>query len=626
MFTPTNFVFGVLLLTLILFIWGKLRADLVAVISMLSLFAGGILDTSQLLSGFGNSTVIMIAALFVVGEGLSRTGVTSWMSLRIIEFAGNKPRRITIVVMLGTALLSAFISNTGTVATLLPAVIAVAWSVESFPSKLLIPLAFAANCGGLLTLTGTPPNIVVNSSLVEAGFAPLGFFEFGYIGLPLLVVAVVYMALFANRLLPESASGEKPEDLDSSVQHFAGSYELEGKFNRVKVAEGSVLADHSLRELALGKEFGVTVIDVTRDENIAHGLKYTKQLASLAVSHKNGLPGPDTVLHAGDTLLLKGSVSSLARICEAFNLTAEKIEVSGNTLRKMTMSKDTGMAEMLITPRSRYIGKTLKESGLNKQYGIQVISVLRRGELVPLNSCILQFGDAVLFRGRWQDIEVLSRDRANFTIVGRPDDMFRQVVELNWKALIAVGALVGMVVLMVLGTVPTVIAALLAAIVMVLGGCLDMGQAYRSVGWQSVVLIAAMIPLSLALDSTGGAKLIAETLVASVGTYGPLALLAGIFLLTSFFSQIINNTATAILMAPIVLQAALVAEVSPYPFMLAVSISASTAFLTPIGTTTNLMVMTPGGYAFRDYLKVGAPLVLVFFAASLVLLPLIWPF
>jgi len=626
MFTPVNFVFAVLAFTLVLFIWGKLRADLVALISMLSLFLGGVLTAPQILSGFGNSTVIMIGALFVVGEGLSRTGVTSWMSLKIIQFSGKNPRRITVVVMLGTAMLSAFISNTGTVATLLPAVIAVAWSVGSFPSKLLIPLAFAANCGGLLTLTGTPPNIVINSSLTEAGFAPIGFFEFGYIGLPLLIFAIVYMSAFGDKLLPESSSGEKPEDLDSSVERFAGSYELEGKFNRVRVEEDSALAGHSLRELDLGKEHGVTVIDITADENTVNGLQYAKLLASRVISHKNGLPGPDTIIHAGDILLLKGSIASLAKACKFFSLTAEKISVSGNSLRKITMSKDTGMAELLITPRSRYIGKTLKETALNKQYGIQIVSVLRRGELVPLNSCTIEFGDAILFRGSWENIELLSRDRLNFTVVGRPDDMFRQVVELNWKAVVAVSSLFGMVLLMVLGTVPTVIAALLAAIVMVIGGCLDMGQAYRSVGWQSVVLIAAMIPLSLALDITGGAKLIAETLVASVGSYGPVALMAGIFLLTSCFSQIINNTATTVLMAPIVMQASLVAGISPYPLMLAVSISASTAFLTPIGTTTNLMVMTPGGYAFKDYLKIGTPLVMIFFAVSLFLLPLIWPF
>ena len=630
---PTTYTFLVLAITIVLFVWGKIRSDLVAILSLLALFVGGILTTGETLSGFGDSTVIMIASLFVVGEGLSRTGVTAWLGHQIIAFAGKSPLRVLVVLMAGTAVLSAFISNTGTVATLLPAVVAIAWSIGSLPSKLLIPLAFAANTGGLLTLTGTPPNIVVSDALTAAGYEPFAYFEYAYIGLPLLVVAITYMLFLGQRLLPARETSDRPEDLEASMAGMADSFDLQGKLFLAYINPDSKLAGKTLADAALGRDYTVSVLRIDQaDPKTLPSLsrrQRRRQRILQQVDHlmpEEELPGAKTVINAYDMLTLKGASTHIQQAAKEFAFEIEPIDVDEAELSDILVTSEIGLAEVLITLRSVYSGHMVQDTNFSEKFGVQVLSIRRGDKLVTRKNNKLQFGDALLVRGSWENIDVLRSERRNFTVVGSPDDLSRQVVELNSRAIIAVLALVGMVVLMAFSVVPSVFAALIAAVVMVLGGCLDMNQAYRSISWQSVVLIAAMIPMSEALQVTGGAELIANGLVNTLGTIGPLALMAGVFLLTTGFSQVINNTATAVLVAPIVLQAAEVSGVSPYPLMMTVAISASTAFLTPIGTTTNLMVMTPGGYSFNDYVKVGLPLIILFFIVSLILVPIIWPF
>ena len=338
------------------------------------------------------------------------------------------------------------------------------------------------------------------------------------------------------------------------------------------------------------------------------------------------VPGPDTVIHKQDILLVKGSGEAVYRLMADFSLGVLPIEDDDEGLSEVLLSAEVGIAEVLLTPRSIYIGRTVVQSHFAEKFGVQVLSI-RRGDqtlLQPLEK--MAFGDALLVRGKWEDIERLQGERRNFVVVGSPEAMSRQVTELTTHSVIAILALVGMIALMVSGLVPAVVATLIAAVVMVLGGCLTMGQSYRAVSWHSVVLIGAMIPMSIALEVTGGAAFLADGLVNIFGEIGPLVLMAAVFVLTTAFSQVINNTATAVLVAPIVLRAALDLDVSPYPLLMTVAVSASTAFLTPIGTTTNLMVMTPGDYRFNDYVKVGFPLIAIFFVLSLLLIPLIWPF
>ncbi len=627
-----NYTFIVLIVTIALFIWDKLRADYVALASMIALFLGGVLTPKQAMEGFGDTSVVMIAALFVVGEGLSRSGVTTWISSKIIVIAGRSSLRVLVVLMAGTAFLSAFMSNTGTVATLLPAVIAIAWSIDSFPSKMLIPLAFAANAGGLLTLTGTPPNIVVSDVLVDAGYQPFDFFEYSWVGLPLLLATIGYMAFFGQNLLPTTESVDQPEDLDSSMRGISESFLLSGKLFLAYIAPDSSLAGKTLAESGLGQNFMVTVLRVEdriysdpAAEQSRHA-RFRQFLHQIKRPASRKLPTATTIIEPHTVLILKGASTAVKKASLELNFEIEEINLDSATLSDLLLSADVGLAEVLITPRSTYIDMTVKESSFLEKYGVQVMSIKRGSELVTRQNTKLEFGDALLVRGYWHNIDLLRNERRNFTVIGSPDELSRQVADLNWRALWAIFCLVVMVILMITKLVPAVMAVLFTAMLMVLAGCLNMNQAYRSIGWQSVVLIAAMIPMSSALAITGGAKLIATNMVSTLGGFGPLPLLAGVFILTAGFSQVLSNTATTVLVAPIVLQAAIVSEISPYPMLMMVATGASAAFMTPISSTTNLMVFTPGEYCFLDYVKVGLPLMLIFLFVSLLLVPIIWPF
>jgi len=590
--------FAILGVTIVLFVWGRWPADLVALLSLLALALSGVIETRDALAGFGNPTVVMIAALFVVGEGLSRTGVTGWGGRRLLEAARGSMNRLLVVVMAGTAGLSAFISNTGTVATLLPAVVAAAWTVGSVPSKFLVPLAFAANTGGLLTLTGTPPNIVVAQTLEQSGLRPFSFFEFALIGGPLLVVAISYMALVGRRILPTRSADQRPVDVAADLADLASAYSLGENQFRLRVRSDSSLIGKTLMEAALGPTYGVPVLRIEGRE-IA----------------------PDVVLRRDNILVVRAPNEIIDKLMHELGLGLLPPADSPDQF----VSKEIGLVEVIPTPRSEYLGRPMALGQIAERFPVQLLAVRRRGKPVVNRDLTLEFGDSLLMRGTWEAIGELQSDRHNFVVVGTPEAMANEVVGLRPRAGLAVAALAGMVVLMVSGIVSTVVAALIAAVAMILGGCLSTREAYRSISWSSVVLIAAMIPMGRALEITGGASLVAEGLVNTLGDLSPVALMAGVFLLTTGFSQVINNTATAVLVAPIVMQAAITLGVSPYPLLMIVAVSASTAFLTPIGTTTNILVYSPGSYRFTDYIKVGLPLMLLFLAVSLVLVPVFWP-
>jgi di/tricarboxylate transporter len=625
--------FAILGITVILFIIGRWPADLVALVSVLALFLGGIIDLEQALSGFASPTVIMIAALFVVGDGLSRTGVTAWLGQKMLSVAGSRKIRLLVVIMAGTALLSAFISNTGTVATLLPAVTSVAWRIGSIPSKFLMPMAFAANSGGLLTLTGTAPNIIVNDVITASGGEPFGYFEFALIGLPLLLAAIIYMVSIGRRLLPARMADERPPELTESMGELAEEYVLPGNIYRLRVRNSSGLIGKSLEQSALGRDYGVTVLSLSRQSSGAMGgtsLERSRQIVRdgierLQSDSTEDVPGPETIVRVNDILLVKGTSEALQAVMMRFNIAVQPAGAGQEQLTSDLISHEIGLAEVVIAPRSRYRRRTVAQGNFAEKYRVQVLSLRRGDQTVDLKNERLAVGDALLVRGTWQDIELLKNERRNFVVVGSPEEMVRQVVELSPQAVIALLALVGMIALMVLDLVPVVIAALLAAGVMVLGRCLSMPQAYRTISWNSVVLIAAMIPMSIALQVTGGAEFVADGLINTLGSIGPIALMAGIFLATTALSQVVSNSATTILMAPIVLQVGLDMGLSVRPLLMIVAVSASTAFLTPIGTTTNLMVTTPGDYRFQDFLRVGIPLVVLFMIISLILVPIIWP-
>lgn len=618
--------FIILGLTMALFVWGKFQPDLVAMGSLLTLYLTSIVTLEEAFSGFANPTVIMIASLFIVGEGLNRTGVTAIFGDKLIGSAHGSRIRLLVLAMVATAVLSGFISNSGTVATLMPAVVVAAWGVRSTPAAYLMPVAFAANAGGLLTLTGTPPNIVVSDALSSAGFEEFGFFEFSLIGVPLVIVAVVYMVLMGRRLLPTHATGSAPAVLDKEVDELAAVYSLNGELYRMRVRKASALRGESLRSTDLRKRFGVTVLQIR-----THEIDPSEESTASVVRHRldafatdpSALPDPDRIIARNDILIVSGTPEQVRRLEIEMMLGVLPILDAPATLSEL-ISQELGLAEVILTPRSSYIGRTIQEGVIGRSFGVLVLGI-RRGDRQLSVTDTLQFGDALLVRGKWTDISRMAEERRNFVVVGQPDEIATQVTSLTKKSWMAVGILGAMVVLMVLGTVPVSVASMLAAGAMLVAGCLTKTQAYRAVSWSTVILIGAMIPMAVALENTGGAREIADALVSTVGALGPVPLLGGVFFVTTAFSQVISNTASAVLMAPIALSAAAGLGVSPRPMMMALAVGASSAFLTPIGTAPNIMVMAPGGYTFRHYIRVGAPLQVLFILTSVALIPLIWP-
>lgn len=606
----------ILIITILLFIWGKFTPDIVALISMLSLFFFGILNLQETLSGFSNPTVIMIAALFIIGEGLSQTGWTALAGEKFIKLAGKSSTKLLLITTFGSGLLSGFVSNTGTVATLLPVTISSAWSIGTLPSKLLMPVAFGSNTGGLLTLTGTPPNIIVNNTMIESGMEGFSFFEFGLIGLPLLILALLYFKFVGHRLLPDNKTNNKPVDISSTLHKWIEAYKVDNDYYRLRVRSVSPLLNTKLGEWEFEEKYKVSILRIKR--------RFPKVLKPKEAFIE--FPENDTEFMYHDILTVKGDTKDINAIMIKFRLGLLPLEPMADEMRNNLINQEVGMSEIIVTPKSLMLGQKLRIGQFFKREGVQLMAVSRNNKPLTDREITVKAGDAYLIRGIWSDIERLKAHHENLVIVGSPEGMAKTVTNLTFKSYIALFALILMVVLLVFNLVPGAIAALLSAGIVLVSGCVPIAKAYKGISWVSVVMIAAMIPMGVALQKTGTAELLANGLVDTLGSIGPVALLAGVFILTTSFSQVINNSATAVLMAPIVILAANSLEISAAPFMIAVAISASTAFLTPVGTTTNAMVMTAGGYKFLDYLKVGAPLLILFLITTLLLVPVIWPF
>ncbi len=583
---------------------------------MLSLFVFGILDMEETLSGFSNPTVIMITALFVVGESLSQTGWTALAGQKIMKMTGKSISRLLMLTTLGSGILSGFVSNTGTVATLLPVTISSAWSIGTLPSKLLLPVAFGSNTGGLLTLTGTPPNIIVNNTMIEKNLDGFSFFEFGLIGLPLLIITLLYFKYVGYRLLPANKTRNKPVDIDSTVHKWIEAYQVDDDYYRLRIRSLSPLINTEIGQWNFEKDFQVSILRLKRRH--PNRLKGTEPFIEF--------PDESTEMRYHDIITVKGDTEAINALMIKFRLGLLPLEPIVDELRNNLINQEVGMAEVIVTPKSTLVGRRTRIGNFFRRYGVQLMAASRNNVPFTERHISVKAGDAFLIRGSWSDIELLKEQHENLVICGSPEGMSKTVSDLTFKSYVAMGSLLLMIGLLVFEVVPGAIAALLSAGIVIVSGCVSVVKAYKGISWISVVMIAAMIPMGLALQKTGLATTMANGLVDTLGTFHPSVMLAGVFLLTTAFSQVINNSATAVLMAPIVIIAAQTLKVSPEPFMIAVAISASTAFLTPVGTTTNAMVLSAGGYQFKDYLRVGAPLLLVFLITTLFLVPLIWPF
>ena len=611
-------VLAILVAAIVLFVTEWLRVDMVALGVVVSLMLSGVLTTAEALAGFSNPAVLSIAALFIVGGAVLNTGLADAIGRRILRVAGEGETRLMLVIMITVALLSAVMSSTGTVAVLLPAIISVAHRSRISPSRLLIPLSFGALLGGAATLIGTAPNLIVADVLVQAELDPFGFFDYTPIGLALLLVGVSFMLAFGRRLLPD----RKPEAALQRVetpQELIAHYRLPDNLFRLRVRRDSDLAGRTVREAALRQRFGVTVIEVLRPARSSP----VSELLDRSDGAESIQPDPDTELAAKDVLIVQGDGNDVGSAAAFWNLALQPVTSEDE---EALITEEIGLAEALLPPRSSLVGKTLGEIEFGRRYKLTVLGINRPGvdELLDLKTTPLRFGDILLVQGPWRHILALREHPNDFVVMGQPERM--SGAPKPAKSGLTLVIMGGMLVLLVTNLLPVATASLLAALAVVLSGCLTMDEAYRVIDWKSLVLIAGMLPLSQAMERVELIDLAAQGLITGLGGLGPLAVLAGLLLLTAAFTQVLSNTATTVLIAPIALAAAQTLGVGPYAFMMAVAMAASLGMASPVASPVNTLVMSAGNYRFADYLKVGGPLTLLLIAVSTAVLPLLWPF
>lgn len=615
----------ILALSAVFFVNGKLRSDLVALCALVLLIVFNILTPEEALSGFSNPIVIMMVGLFVVGGAIFKTGLAKMISSKILRLAGKSELKLFILIMMVTAFIGAFVSNTGTVALMLPIVVSMAASANISPGRFLMPLAFASSMGGMATLIGTPPNLVVDEVLSNAGFTDLSFFSFTPIGVICVLIGLVVLIPLSKFFLVKKEDGKDTKTTTGrSPKELAKKYQLSDNLYRIQIRPGSRIGGKKLQELNITQAYNLSILEIRRQSSSqGRFLKTVDQ----------SLAGPHTELQENDILYVFGPFEKVNQFAKEQNLELTDTHVSeyveGAEVEKLSV-REIGIAEVLLMPDSKLINKAVKDSGFRDKYSVNILGIQRKGEYIlnDIKDIKMHAGDILLIQGTWDSIARMSQKQSQWVVLGQPLEEASKVT-LDYKAPVAALIMVLMIAAMVFDfiPIPPVAAVIIAGILMVLTGCFrNVEEAYKTINWESVVLIAAMLPMSLALEKTGASNLISEKLVSGLGDYGPLVLMAGIYFTTSLLTMFISNTATAVLVAPIALQSAIAINVSPYPFLLAVTVGASMCFASPFSTPPNALVMSAGKYTFMDYVKVGLPLQIVMGIAMVFILPLLFPF
>lgn len=608
----------VLFLTMVFFISGKIRSDIVALCALVALIIMDILTPEEALAGFSNTVIIMMIGLFVVGGAIFQTGLAKMISSKLMRLAGNSEKRLFILVMAVTSLMGAFVSNTGTVAIMIPIVVSMAMSVKMNPSRLLMPLAFASSMSGMMTLIGTPPNLVINEELIKNGYEGLGFFTFLPVGLICAVVGTLLLLPLSKKYLskPGALSGASASS-GKSLKTLVKEYGIANSLHRVQVNQGSLAAGKMIGELDIRKNYSLTIIEVRHVEKGQRNiLKKTVQQAA----------DSDTMLRADDILYISGAGELVNKFVADYKLEL----LPENDSDKALDFYDIGVAEIVLLPSSSVLNKTVREAEFRTKYNVNVLGICRKNKYIlqGIGEVSIQGGDVLLVQGTWENIANLEKENNEWIVVGRPLEEAAKVT-LDYKAPVAAVIMVAMVAVMVFDFIPVapVTAVMVAGLLMVLTGCFrNVEAAYKTINWESIVLIAAMMPMSTALQKTGISEWISQSLVASLGGFNPTVLLAAIYFTTSFLTMFISNTATAVLMAPMAMSCAQSMGVSPVPMLFAVTLGASLCFASPFSTPPNALVKPAGQYTFSDYIKVGLPLQLILGIVMIFVLPLLFPF
>ena len=616
----------ILIISAVLFANGKIRSDIVALCALCALLVFQILTPAEALSGFSNSVVIMMVGLFVVGGAIFQTGLAKMISSRILKLAGKSETRLFLLVMLVTAGIGGFVSNTGTVALMLPIVVSLAASANLNASRLLMPLAFASSMG-LFTLIATPPNLVIHEQLVSGGFEGLSFFSFFPVGLICVTVGTIVLLPLTKWFLSKKGGKDgKKGQSGKSLNELVKEYGLSDNLYRLKVLNTSLLKGKTIVDLDVRRKYGLNVIEVRRNKNESTQSRFLKGNAP------QQLVSPRTQLQSDDVLYVRGSQDKMEQFVIAYQL--ERLEsASPEEMAKGGKALDfydVGIAEIVLMPSSKLINQTVKECGFRDKFNVNILGIRRNNEymLRDLGNQRVHSGDVLLVQGTWANIDRLSQDDTEWVVLGQPLAEAAKVT-LDYKAPIAAAIMILMVCMMVFDFIPVapVTAVIIAGLLMVLTGCFrNVEAAYKTINWESIVLIAAMMPMSLALEKTGASEYISNTLVSGLGVYGPFALMAGIYFTTSLMTMFISNTATAVLLAPIAMNSAIQIGVDPTPFLFAVAVAASMCFASPFSTPPNALVMPAGQYTFMDYVKVGLPLQLIMAVVMILVLPLLFPY
>lgn len=614
----------ILLITVALFIWGRVRADIVALTALAALLVLGILTPAEALAGFSSPIVIMMIGLFVVGGAIMQTGLAKLTGNKLMALSRGNETITFLLVMLVTSFIGAFVSNTGTVALMMPIIMSIAAGSGMQSSRFLMPLAFAGSLGGMLTLIGTPPNLVIDEVLTEGGYQPLAFFSFFPVGIIVIAIGIIVLMPLSKIFLSKKQNGKKKKQ-GKSLDDLVDEYQLLDNLHRyiVPSRRPSAALDENggqmdivgktLKDLSIQKKYGVSIIEIRNEK---------KSRLGLVKDVSQNMAKSSSTIQVHDTLYIIGEEEKMKRFASDYGL------------RKMKDVKidfyELGLTEIVVMPTSNFAGLRIGDANLRKRFGINVLGVKRGDEYITDNliATKLHVGDMLLVQGEWTNLAHLATDTSNWVVIDQPEKSADKVL-LDYKAPVAAAIMLLMIAMMVFDFIPVapVTAVIIAGLLTVFAGCFrNVEAAYKTINWESIVLIAAMMPMSTALEKTGASALVSQGLVESLGSMGPTALLAGIYFTTSLMTMFISNTATAVLMAPIALVAAQQVGVSPYSFLFAVTLGASMCFASPFSTPPNALVMKAGGYTFMDYVKVGLPLQIIIGVVMTFVLPLLFPY
>ncbi|MBD7999868.1 SLC13 family permease [Oerskovia gallyi] len=602
----------VLAAAVVLFVWNRLPVGVVALGVALSLYLTGVLTVEEALAGFGTPTVVLIAALFVVAEALDAAGITAWAGQQLIDRAGTGTARLMVLMLVLSAALSALVTPNGAVAALFPMVVVLSTRLGRSPSQLLLPLAFGAHAGSLLLLTGTPVNVIVSATALAETGTGVGFFEFALVGLPLLAGTIVVCVLWGPRLLPDRSARSLSRDLTGLPAELLREYAPSGVIARLDVPTGSTLV-------------GVAADAIDTGDRAVH---------AVAVQDPAGRPAPAVV--AGGHVVVRGSRVGVEAFAASHGLPAPP-GPDGEEVVCGLVSRDHGVAEVIVRPRSGLIGARVFPGMLTDSGELVVLAVKRLGEVLEPaddgenrpsadpheHETVLRAGDALLLQGTWEALD-RHADDPDVLVVDTPDAIRRQAAPLGRRVVPAVVVLVLMVAALATDVLPAAVTAVGAAIAMILLRVVTTRQAQRSISLTTVILVAGMIPLSTAITATGAAEIVATGLIDVVGGGGVTLLLLGIFVLCAVLGQLISNMATALVMIPVAGSVAVELGISPVPLLMCVAVASAAALLTPVATPGNMMVMEPGGYRFGDYWRLGLPVLVVYLVVAVFLVPLVW--